>query len=109
MRELLLAYGIPLVAEHVAESPAEVVAAAEELGLPVVVKTAAPGAHKTEVGGIALDLDDSEAAVDAAERIGFPVVVQPMVKSGAELLAGVVQDLSSAHSWHLAPAASLRS
>jgi acetyl coenzyme A synthetase (ADP forming)-like protein len=92
VRELLLAYGIPLVEERTAESSADVVSAVEELGLPVVVKTAAPGAHKTELGGIALDLDDSAAAVDAAEGIGFPVVVQPMVKSGAELLAGVVQD-----------------
>ena len=59
--------------------------------LPGVVKTAAPGAHKTETGGIALDLADAEAAVDAA-RIGFPVIVQPMLAGGGELLAGVVQD-----------------
>jgi acyl-CoA synthetase (NDP forming) len=92
VRELLLAYGLPIVAERVAENAAEVVKAAKELGLPVVVKTAVPGAHKTELGGIALDLDGPAAAVEAAERIGFPVIVQPMVKSPAELLAGVVQD-----------------
>jgi acyl-CoA synthetase (NDP forming) len=91
-RELLLAYGVPLVPEQVAESPEDAAAAAAELGFPVVVKTAQPGAHKTELAGIALDLPDEEAVRAAAERIGGPVLVQPMVKGGAELLAGVVQD-----------------
>jgi acyl-CoA synthetase (NDP forming) len=91
-RELLLAYGIPLVGERVARSADEAAAAARELGFPAVVKTAAPGAHKTESGGIALDLADEVAVHEAVERIGAPVVVQPMVPQGAELLAGIVQD-----------------
>jgi acetyl coenzyme A synthetase (ADP forming)-like protein len=91
-RELLLAYGVPLVPERVVDTVEDAVGAAVELGLPVVVKTALPGAHKTELGGIALDLADEEAVRRAAERIGPPVLVQPMVKGGAELLAGIVQD-----------------
>jgi len=91
-RELLLAYGIPLVPELVAESADEAAAAARDLGFPTVVKTATPGAHKTETGGIALDLADEAAVRDAVERIGAPVVVQPMIPNGAELLAGIVQD-----------------
>jgi acyl-CoA synthetase (NDP forming) len=91
-RELLLAYGVPLVPERVAASADEAVAAARELGLPAVVKTAAPGAHKTETGGIALDLATDEAVAAAATRIGPPVIVQPMLSGGAELLAGIVQD-----------------
>ena len=63
-----------------------------ELGYPAVVKTAAAGAHKTETGGVALDLADTEAVRAAAERIGGPVIVQPMVTGGVELLAGVAQD-----------------
>ena len=58
----------------------------------MVVKSAAAGAHKTETGGVALDLDSEEAVRAAVERIGPPVLVQPMVAGGAELLAGVVQD-----------------
>jgi acetate---CoA ligase (ADP-forming) len=92
VRELLLAYGVPLVPEQVAGTPDEAVAAARELGYPVVVKTAAPGAHKTELGGIALDLRDEEAVREAVDRVGAPVLVQPMLTGGAELLAGVVQD-----------------
>jgi acetyl coenzyme A synthetase (ADP forming)-like protein len=91
-RELLLAYGIPLVPERVAPTVDEAVAAARGLGFPAVVKTAAPGAHKTETGGIALDLGTEEAVREAAERIGVPVIVQPMLSAGAELLVGVVED-----------------
>jgi len=92
VRELLLAYSVPLVPERVAASPEEAVSAARELGYPAVVKTAAPGAHKTETGGIALDLADDAAVAAAATRIGTPVIVQPMLSGGAELLAGIVQD-----------------
>jgi acetyl coenzyme A synthetase (ADP forming)-like protein len=91
-RELLLSYGVPLVPERVAGTVDEAVAAARELGLPAVVKTAAPGAHKTESGGIALDLASEKAVAAAASGIGPPVIVQPMLSGGAELLAGVVQD-----------------
>jgi acyl-CoA synthetase (NDP forming) len=58
----------------------------------VVVKTAAPGAHKTESGGIALDLQDEQQVRDAVERITAPVIVQQYLSGGTELLAGVVQD-----------------
>jgi acyl-CoA synthetase (NDP forming) len=92
VRELLGTYGIPLVDERVASSEEEAVAAARALGLPVVVKSAVPGAHKTETGGVALDLATDEDVRDAVGRIGLPVVIQPMVRGGAELLAGVVQD-----------------
>ena len=91
-RALLEAYGIPLVAERTAASVDEAVAAAEEIGYPVVVKTAAPGAHKTETGGIALDLQDEQQVREAVERIGAPVIVQQYLTGGTELLAGVVQD-----------------
>jgi acetyl coenzyme A synthetase (ADP forming)-like protein len=92
VRELLAAYGIPVVEERVAATADEAVAAATELGYPVVVKTAEAGAHKTEKGMLALDLHDDEAVRDAFARIGAPALVQPMVRGGAELLAGAVQD-----------------
>jgi acyl-CoA synthetase (NDP forming) len=92
VRRLLGAYGVRLVAERSAASPEEAAAAAAELGFPVVVKTAAAGAHKTETGGVALDLADEGEVRAAAERIGGPVLVQEMVGGGVELLAGLVQD-----------------
>jgi acetyl coenzyme A synthetase (ADP forming)-like protein len=91
-RRLLEAYVLPVVAERVAENVEDAIAAATELGFPVVVKSAAAGAHKTESGGVALNLGDEAEVRAAAERIGMPVLVQPMVRGGAELLAGAVQD-----------------
>ena len=91
-RALLTAYGLPLVAEHVAEDAGAAVEAARSIGYPAVVKSAAAGAHKTETGGVALDLEDDDAVRAAAERIGPPVIVQRMLRGGTELLAGLVQD-----------------
>jgi acyl-CoA synthetase (NDP forming) len=81
-----------LVPERVVSNGEEAAAAALELGLPAVVKTAAAGVHKTETGGIALDLRDESAVRKAADAIGGPVVVQPMLRGGVELLAGLIQD-----------------
>jgi acetate---CoA ligase (ADP-forming) len=92
VRLLLDAYGVPLVPERQAHSEDEAVATAGELGYPAVVKTAAPGAHKTETGGVALDLRDEPELREAIARVGLPAIVQPMIRGNAELLAGVVQD-----------------
>ncbi len=91
-RELLAAYGLPVVPERIAENAGAAAQAAAELGFPAVVKSAAAGAHKTESGGVSLDLEDEAAVRAAADRIGFPVVVQPMLRGGTELLAGLLQD-----------------
>jgi acyl-CoA synthetase (NDP forming) len=91
-KRLLETYGIPVVPQRDAATPEEAAAAARELGFPVVVKSALAGAHKTESGGIALDLRDEAAVVEAATKIGGPVIVQPMLRGGVELLAGLVQD-----------------
>ena len=91
-KQLLQAYGVPLVPQRDADSPEEAADAARELGFPVVVKSAAAGSHKTESGGVALDLRDEPAVTEAAARIGCPVIVQPMLRGGVELLAGLVQD-----------------
>jgi acyl-CoA synthetase (NDP forming) len=80
------------VAERRVKSVDEAVIAAEELGYPVVLKTAAAGVHKTETGGVAIDLRDSQEIREAAHRIGAPFLVQPMVRNGVELLVGAVQD-----------------
>lgn len=91
-RMLLQSYGLPVVPERTVATPAEAAAAAVELGLPAVVKTAASGVHKTESGGVALDLRTADEVRAAAERIGGPVIVQPYLSGGTELLAGILQD-----------------
>jgi acetate---CoA ligase (ADP-forming) len=91
-RALLSAYGVPLVPEQVVADADEAIAAARVLGGPVVLKTALAGAHKTESGGVVLNLSTDAEIRAAAERIGGPLLVQPMLTGGTELLAGVVQD-----------------
>ena len=89
---LLESYGIPATGQHTAASIEDAVAVAEILGYPVVVKTAAPGIHKSDTGGVAIDLKDRDAVRAAVERIGAPVVVQQMAAPGVEFLVGAVRD-----------------
>jgi acetate---CoA ligase (ADP-forming) len=91
-RSLLETYGLPLVPERSAQTVEEAVAAAAELGYPAVLKTGLAGVHKTERGGVALDLRDEQAVREAGERIGPPFIVQPLVRGGVELLLGTVED-----------------
>jgi acetyl coenzyme A synthetase (ADP forming)-like protein len=92
VRRLLAAYGIPFVAERTARSVAEAREAARELGFPVAVKSAVPGAHKSDSAGVVLGLATEDEVEEAAAGLGLPVVVQAMVSGNAELLAGLVQD-----------------
>ncbi len=95
-RRLLEAGGIRFCREAIVASAEEAVAAAARIGYPVVVKVDAAGlTHKTEAGGVVLDLRDAAAVRAAcaglagrAERF----VVQERVGSGVELLLGARRD-----------------
>jgi acyl-CoA synthetase (NDP forming) len=95
--ELLEAYGVPVALARPAGSSHEAIAAAEEIGYPVALKTRAPGVqHKSDVSGVALRLAD-EAAVegayrDLAGRLGPEVTVARMAPAGVEVHLGVVRD-----------------
>jgi len=70
--------------------------AAARIGFPVVLKTAAPIAHKTEVGGVVLNLDTQAAVAAAAEglrRLDARVLVEEMLPEPlAELIVGATMD-----------------
>jgi acyl-CoA synthetase (NDP forming) len=94
---LLADWGIPVVAAEVASSLEAAQGAAERIGWPVALKTAAPGvAHKSEVGGVRLGVDGPErlaaAYDDLAARLGPRVLVAAMAGPGVELALGVVAD-----------------
>jgi len=106
-KSVLAAYGIPAVATHVADSPKAAAARAAEIAGPVAIKILSPDiTHKSDVGGVVLDLATPAAAREAAEAMlsrisktnpdarieGF--TVEPMVRRpGAfELIVGVAQD-----------------
>jgi len=87
-KRLLVAAGIPIpVGEEVEATRA--VDAADRIGFPVVVK-ATGVAHKSDVGGVVLDLGDGPAVAEAAGRMGGTVLVEQHVGDVvAELLVDV--------------------
>jgi acyl-CoA synthetase (NDP forming) len=94
---LLRDYGIPAARARGADSVAAALAAAAEIGYPVVLKTAGPGvAHKSDAGGVVLGIRDAaglEAAyADLAARLGPRVLVCETAGPGVELSAGIVAD-----------------
>jgi acetyltransferase len=101
-KQLLSLYGIPTVDTRVASSEDEAVKQASQLGFPVVLKVFSETiTHKTDVGGVKLNLQDETAVRSAyraikssvAEKAGADqfagVTVQPMAKlDGYELILG---------------------
>ena len=94
--DLLRDYGIAAVRTRAAATRAQVLAAADEIGYPVVVKTDEPGiAHKSDVGGVRLGLAGQAAGAaydDLARRLGPRVVVCETAAPGTELALGIVRD-----------------
>jgi acyl-CoA synthetase (NDP forming) len=104
-KRLLALYDIPVTREELATDADGAVAAAERIGYPVVLKIESPDiAHKTEAGGVVLDLGDAAAVRDGFARVmqnaaaydaGAAVngvLVQEMAPRGTELILGMSQD-----------------
>jgi acyl-CoA synthetase (NDP forming) len=94
---LLAAYGVPLLGTRTAADADEAVAAAEEIGYPVVLKSTAPWLrHRPDLGGVRLDLLDAAAVRSAFGAIpsGDPVIVQEMAAPGVSTLVEIVDDPS---------------
>jgi acyl-CoA synthetase (NDP forming) len=94
---LLADYGVPVVESARADTLEDAIAAAERLGFPVAVKTAAPGVqHKSDIAGVRLGVDDSPSLEDAygdlERRLGSQVTVAPMASAGVEIAVGIVRD-----------------
>jgi acetate---CoA ligase (ADP-forming) len=105
--QLLEAYGIPVARSAVARDLKELEALAPRLAYPVVLKALAPDiVHKTEVGGVALDLRAPRELLDAARGMaeklaqrqagsaGSPMSfqVQEFLRGGREVILGMTQD-----------------
>lgn len=105
-KQLLAAYGIPTVRTEIATSPEEAVRLAEEMSYPVVIKLYSRTiTHKTDVGGVKLNLGSAEAVQTAFRDIQTSVkekageghfdgvTVQPMIKlEGYEIIIGSSPD-----------------
>jgi acyl-CoA synthetase (NDP forming) len=94
---LLAGYGVPVIESARADTLEDAIAAAERIGLPVAMKTAAPGVqHKSDVGGVRLGIDDASSLEDAysdlERELGPQVTVAAMAPEGVEVALGVVRD-----------------
>ncbi len=105
LHALLEAYGIPSLQVGLALSSEEAVQLARGFGFPVALKVASPDIpHKSDVGGVLLDLTDSRQVADGFvtimhnSRHALPgariegVHVQRMLPEGQELIVGAVRD-----------------
>ena len=106
-KRVLAAYGVPVVPTEVVLDAAEAVAAAMRIGFPVAVKVLSREiTHKTDVGGVELELGSEQAVADAVRAMTDKVcnaapgaridgfVVQPMIKrpQAVELILGAAED-----------------
>jgi acetate---CoA ligase (ADP-forming) len=104
---VLEAYGIPVVPHRFARSADEAVAAAGELGWPVVAKVVSPRiVHKSDVGGVVVGIEDADAVREAFGRLTAEVparagidpgevegvLLQAMVRGGKETIVGMTLD-----------------
>jgi acetyltransferase len=105
-KQLLAAYGLPIVETVIARTEEEAVKAADKFGYPVVLKIYSETiTHKTDVGGVQLNLKNADAIRSAyqlienavREKVGIEhfqgVSVQPMIKlEGYEIIIGASID-----------------
>ena len=106
-KTMLAAYGIPVVETRIAHTVEEAVQAAQQIGFPVAVKILSPDiTHKTDVGGVVLDLETPDAVRAAATAMhkrlqelqpdarlqGFSVQAMARRPQAHELIVGVTTD-----------------
>lgn len=101
-KEILEAAGIPTCRCFRVDTPEEARKRAAEIGYPVVLKVCSPQiVHKSDVGGVALNLSTEKEVVEAFGKLlakgrrldpAADVVVQKMAPPGRELIAGITDD-----------------
>lgn len=103
--DILKAYGIPAVGTAITTKLEDTVAAAEEIGYPLVMKIISPQiSHKSDVGGIKLNLNNKEEVEEAYNDMmeNIPLIepdadlegvqLQKMLSGGKEVIVGMVKD-----------------
>jgi acetyltransferase len=100
VQELMDAAGINRAGEAVVDNKEDAVKEAERLGLPVVMKVVGP-VHKSDVGGVALDVNDKETVASEFERMiqikdTTGILIQPMLK-GTEIFIGAKKEGNFGH------------
>ena len=108
--KILRAYGLPIISSCIAKDIPESVKCAKELGYPVVIKAVGKElVHKTEIGGVVIDIHNDTELTNAENKIissleakgikskleGF--LLQPYMRGGIETIMGVFKDNKAGH------------
>ncbi|OFW55570.1 MAG: acyl-CoA synthetase [Candidatus Solincola sediminis] len=104
-QQILLAYGLPVAKTMLATNLEEGIKAGREIGYPVVAKIASPQIlHKTDVGGVAVGINNSDELISAYEKITdnarrmvpdadiWGILIQEMLPESRELIIGMNRD-----------------
>ena len=100
LKELLIAAKIPMVNEVICTSVKSCMAETEKMGFPLVMKIVGP-IHKSDVGGIILNISSEEKLIESFDKImkiegAKAVLIQPM-KKGMELFIGAKKEGNFGH------------
>jgi acetate---CoA ligase (ADP-forming) len=100
IHRLFNAAGIPMVSEKVVNSEEEAVMAAREIGFPVVMKVIGP-VHKTEIGGVVLNIRNEESVKKEFHHLmkieGVTAVLLAQMAFGTELFIGAKYEPTFGH------------
>ena len=109
-KELVRAYGIPTPVTYLVKSEDEAVEVANEIGYPVVLKISSPQIlHKTDIGGVVLNINSDKELREAYRTILrrvyryvpratiYGITVQKMVPKGKEVIVGITKDSIFGH------------
>jgi acetyl-CoA synthetase (ADP-forming) len=109
-KSVCMEYGIPVTKFRLAKSEAEAVKVAEEMGYPVVLKIVSPDIlHKSDVGGVMLNLENAKEVRKAYKQIMenvkkhkknaeiLGVLVQEMAPPSTEVIVGAIKDPQFGH------------
>lgn len=104
-KELLKEYGIPVPDFKLIKGEDEIIGLAKEINFPIVMKIVSPDIiHKTDAGGVKLNIKDEKEAELAYQEIIFKaekynkkvkisgVIVYPIVPQGTEIIMGMMKD-----------------
>ena len=104
-KELLREYGIPVPDFKLIKSEEEISGLANEINFPITMKIVSPDIiHKTDAGGVKLNIKDEKEARIAYQEIIFEakkynkkakisgVIIYPMVPQGTEIIIGIMKD-----------------
>ncbi len=89
---LLNQFKLPVISYKTISDQELLLSAAASIGYPLVVKIADATGHKSDNGGVIVNINDELTLIESANKIGYPLVVGKMVTGKFELILGIKKD-----------------